>query len=148
MIAEGNCGAATSEGIINTATGVDPRVIVLLLSALEEDASLTSGIKHDRVPCLSSGTPEQSQECITKALEIGVFVHGVLAHVVAWDLLDTTVNLDHGELRDANNGVHEDEQEEQQPERTHGRHGINQSLEYDLQLLCSLDKSEDSADSQ
>ena len=40
-----------------------------------------------------------------------MFVHGVLSHVVAWDVVDSSVDLKEAELLDSNNGIHEDEEE-------------------------------------
>ena len=77
-----------------------------------------------------------------------MLVHSILPLVVAFDIVESTVYFDQSELRNADDGVHENEQEEQKTERAHRWHSIDKCLEDDLKFLSSLDKSEDSADSE
>ena len=98
VIAKGNSWIAASKGIVNATTCCHPSVVVLILSALEQNASLAGRVKHDRVPRLTGGTSKQCQEGFSKVLEVRMLIHRVLPLIVAFNIVDASIDLDKSEL--------------------------------------------------
>lgn len=111
VVRERNTRGAAHEGIVNGASILHPSVVVLFSSALEHDTSSASWVEHDRVPSFASCASEQGEEGSAKGLEVRVPVHCILSLVVAVNVMDPAINLDETELLDANDSIHEDEQE-------------------------------------
>ena len=58
------------------------------------------------------------------------------------------IDINQGELADANNGEHENQEQEQQAKRGHGWRSREKRLEDLLELFCFLDQPKDPTDSQ
>ena len=67
-----------------------------------------------------------------------MFVHGFLALVITFNLIDSSINFDESKLLNTNYRVHKDEKDEKEGKRCHSWHRADESLEDNLQLLCFL----------
>ena len=76
---EGNskvCAAALRTiGVVRIIASLDYAIVVLFLLALVEEGALLIRIKHDGVPCFSSGASNQGQEGRAKRLEVDMLIH-------------------------------------------------------------------------
>ena len=125
--------ASSLQGIVRVEAISDHRLIRLILLALIENMVGLCRLEHDRVPGFSRRTAKQGQESGAEALKVHMLTH-----------LAILVQVDKGELGHADDGEHEDEEEEKQAECTHGRESRNEGLEYLLQPLLLLHQAEDS----
>ena len=87
--------------IVGISAFLDHKLVRLILFALIEDAVRLRRIEHDWVPCFTSRAAKKSKESGAEVLEVHMVIH-----------LACIIDINQGELADANNGEHENQEQE------------------------------------